>query len=129
MFLDHGATLSVSGSLDPTRAACQLKKKKKKNGKKERTKVYPKETEEHSLAKNKHKILKCGQKNSAWWTKGRKGKKGLSKGNGGFQKGGFRPYQPDKGAGKDKTQNKGKGKDQKGEGKEGAFHQPGLFSL
>ena len=37
----------------------------------------------------------------AWWTKGPKGKKGLSKGNDGFQKGGFRPYQPDKGAGKD----------------------------
>ena len=33
--------------------------------------------------------------------KGKKGKKGLSKGNDGPQKGGFRPYQPDNGAGKD----------------------------
>ena len=59
----------------------------------------------------------------AWWTKGRKGKKGLSKGNDGFQKGGFRPYQPDKGAGKDYIQNKGKGKYQKGKGKEKAHPQ------
>ena len=62
----------------------------------------------------------------ASWTKGRKGKKGLSKGNDGFQKGGFRPYQPDKGAGKDCTQNKGKGKYQKGKGKEDAHPQSGL---
>ena len=45
-----------------------------------------------------------------WWTKGRTGKKGLKKDNGGFQKGVFRPYQPDKGAGKDYTRNKGNGK-------------------
>ena len=44
----------------------------------------------------------------AWWTKGRKGKKGLSKNNDGLQKGGFRRYQPDKGARKDYSQNKGK---------------------
>ena len=50
----------------------------------------------------------------AWWNKGRKGKKGLSKGNDGFQKGGFRPYQPDKGAVKAYSQNRGKGKFQKG---------------
>ena len=31
---------------------------------------------------------------------------GLSKGNDGFHKGGFRPYQPDRGAGKDFSQNK-----------------------
>ena len=49
----------------------------------------------------------------AWWTKGRNGKKGLSKGNDGFQKVGFRPYQPDKGAGKDDSQNEGKGKFQR----------------
>ena len=48
------------------------------------------------------------EEDSAWWSKG---EKGLSKGNDGFQKGGFRPHQPDKGAGKDYTQNKGKGKE------------------
>ena len=53
----------------------------------------------------------------AWWTKGRKGKKGLSKGNDCFQNCGFRPYQPDKGASKDYTHNKGKGKHQKGKAK------------
>ena len=76
----------------------QLKRRNRKG--KGSTKVHPKEAEEHSLAKNKHEILKCGQK--------RKGKKGLSNGNDGFQKGGFRPYNPAKGAGKDYSQNKEK---------------------
>ena len=62
----------------------------------------------------------------AWWSKGKKGNKGWSKGNEGFHKGGFRPYQRDKGAGKDYTQNKDKGKDQKGKGKEGTYPQSGL---
>ena len=65
----------------------------------------------------------------AWWSKGKegkKGKKGFSKGNVVFQKGGFRPYQPDKGAGKDFHQNKGRGKDQEGKGKEGTFPQSEL---
>ena len=61
-----------------------------------------------------------------WWTKGRKGKKGLSKGNDGFKKGGFRAYQPDKGASKDFPQNKGRGKDQKGKGKERTYPQSGF---
>ena len=63
----------------------------------------------------------AARRGPVWWSKGKKGKKGLSKGNDGLHKGGFRPYQPDKGAGKEKTQNKGKGKDQKGKGKEGTF--------
>ena len=62
----------------------------------------------------------------AWWNKGRKGKRGLSKGNDGFQMGGFRPYQPDKGAVKDYSQNKGKGKHQIGKGKEEAHPQSRL---
>ena len=66
------------------------------------------------------------EKDFAWWNKGRKGKKGLSKGNDGFQKGGFRPYQPDKGAVKDYSENKGNGRFQKGKGKEEAPPQSGL---
>ena len=46
----------------------------------------------------------------AWWTKGRKGKKGLSTGNDGFPKGGVRPCQPNEGASKDYIQNRGKGR-------------------
>ena len=53
----------------------------------------------------------------AWWNKG---KKGLSTGNDGFQKGGFRPFQPDNGAVKDSSQNKGKARFQQGKGKEEA---------
>ena len=55
----HGTTLSVSGSPDHIRAASW---KEEKEREKESTKVYPKEAEEHSLAKNKHKIPKFGQK-------------------------------------------------------------------
>ena len=66
------------------------------------------------------------RKDFVWWFKGKKGSDGMSKNNDGFHKGGFRPYQPDKGAGKDYTQNKGKGKDQKGKGKEGTYAQSGL---
>ena len=78
------------------------------------------------MAKNKHKILKCGQK----WTllggpKDAKARKDCPKGSDGFQKGGFRPYHPDKGAGKDYSQDKGKGKFQK-KGKERGYHQSGL---
>ena len=55
----HGTTLSVSGSPDHTRAASWNEEKERE---KESKKVFPKEAEEHWLAKNKHKILKCGQK-------------------------------------------------------------------
>ena len=60
---------------------------------------------------NKHKILYGGQKRTSLVVQ-RKERQGLSKGNDGLQKGGFRLYQPDKGAGKDYPQNKGRGKDQ-----------------
>ena len=68
---------------------------------------------------NRHKTLNAGQKRALLGgPKGKKGKRGLSKGNDGFQKGGFRPHQPDKGAGQDYTQNKSKGKKQKSPMKE-----------
>ena len=50
-------------------------------------------------------------------SKRKKGKNGLSKGNDGFHKRGFRPYLPDKSASKDFHLNKGRGKDQKGKAK------------
>ena len=62
----------------------------------------------------------------AWWTKGRKGKKGWPKSNDGFQKGSFRPCQSYKGAGKDFNQNKDKGKDQKGKHNENLYPQSAL---
>ena len=49
----------------------------------------------------------------AWWTKGRKGKKGFSKGSDGFQKGGFRLTSQIKGAGKDFSRTKAKESTQK----------------
>ena len=103
--------------------------KEEKEREKESTKVYPKEAEEHSLAKNKHKIPKFGQKRTLLGgPQETKARKACQKGKDGYQKGGFRPYQPDKGAGKDYHHNKGKGKDQKGKGKEGTYPQSGFSS-
>ena len=99
--------LSVVWRPDDSRAA---KSKEEKEREKEWAKDDPKGPEEHSLAMSRYKIP---QKRTLLGSKGKKGQKGLSKGNDGFQKGGFRTYQPDKGAGKDFHQNKGRGKDQK----------------
>ena len=73
MFLDMRRHW-VSGSPDHTRAASWKEKEREKENRREMTK----EAEEHSLAKNKQKILKCGRKRT------------LLGGNDGFQKGGFR---------------------------------------
>ena len=52
------------------------------------------------MAKNEHKVPKCGQKRtSLGGSKEKNVKKGLSKGNDDFQKRGSRPYHPEKGAG------------------------------
>ena len=63
MMRDHvsgrGTTLRVLGSPDHTDATSW---KEEKDREQERTKAYPKEAEEHSLAKKKQKILKRGQK-------------------------------------------------------------------
>ena len=61
---------------------------------------------------NRYKIPNGGQKRTLLGgPKERKARKACQKGNDGFQKGGFRPYQPDNGAGKDFLQNKGRGKE------------------
>ena len=63
-----------------------------------------KEPEEHSLVKNQHRTVNGGQKKivlCAWWSKGKRGKQGFSKRNGGFWKSGFRTYKPEKGASND----------------------------
>ena len=75
---------------------------------------------------NRYKVPNGGHKKTLLGGPRKKSKKSLSKSNDGFQKCGFRPYQPDIGAGKDLHQNKGRGKDQKGKGKEGTFPQTGL---
>ena len=65
----------------------------------------------------------------AWGSKGKKGKIGLSKGNEGFQNGGFRTYQPEKGAGKEFIQHEGKGNDQKKKGEGRRLSSIWTFSL
>ena len=66
------------------------------------------------------------QEDCAWWSRGKRGKKGFSNGNEGFQKGGFRSYPPEKGTSNDANLNKSRGKDQKGKGKKGTYLQSGL---
>ena len=66
------------------------------------------------------------EEDCALWSKRKRGKKGFSKGNEGFQEGGFRTYKPEKGASNDFMPHKGRGKDQKGKGQEGAYPQFGL---
>ena len=51
-----------------------------------------------------------------WWSKGKKGKKGFSKGNEGFHNGGFRTYQPEKRQAMISTRTKGRSEDQKRKG-------------
>ena len=79
------------------------------------------------MVMNRCKIPNGGQKRtSVGGPKERMAGKGLSKGNDGFQKGGVRLYQPDKGAGKDFHQNKGRGKGQKEKAKKEPILNPVL---
>ena len=111
----HGTTTSVPGSPDHSWAA-----RGKGKG------ISPKSGRAfHGEAQAQDSEM-WSEEDFAWWTKGRKGKKSLPKGNDGFQKGGFRPHQPAEGTGKDCVQNKSKGKFRKGKGKEVAHPQSGL---
>ena len=99
----------------------------KKKREKENTKVYPKEAEEHFMAKNKHKILKCGQKRTLLGgPKDAKARKACQKAMMAFRRLVFVLTSPTKVQARIFPQNKGRGKDQKGNGKEGTFPQSGL---
>ena len=86
-----------------------------------------KESEEHSLAiEQAQDPVNGGQKKIVLsCPKEKEARKVFRKENEGFHKGGFRTYQPEKGAGNDFTPHKGRGKDQKGKGKEGTYPQSG----
>ena len=78
----HGTTLSVSGSPDHTRPSPEKEKEKEKEG----TKVYPKKGGGAFLgAEQAQDSEMWSEENFAWWNKGRKGKKGLSKSNDGLK--------------------------------------------
>ena len=67
--------------------------------------------------KNKHRTLNGGQKKTLLGgPKETEARKVFRKANEGFQKGGLRTYQPEKGARKDFNPNKGRGNDQKRKG-------------
>ena len=70
-----------------------------------------------------HESELWSEEDCAWWSKGKRSKKGYSTGNEGFQKDGFRSGQPEKDACNDFNPHKGRGKGKKGKGKEGAYPQ------
>ena len=83
-----------------------------------------KEPEEHSLVKNKHRTLNGGHKKVVLGgPKEREARKVFRMVMKAFRKVGFRTYQPEKGASNDFNPHKGRGKDQKGKGKESAYPQ------
>ena len=104
MTRDHvfrlGTTLSVLACPDHSSTA---RWKEGKEREKEKAKDDPKRQEEYFCWMNWYKTLNGRQKRTS-------------------------SHQPDRGAGKDFHQNKGRGKDQKGTGTEGTFPQSGLSS-
>ena len=93
----------------------------------ESTSVYTKEEEEHSWAKNQHKILKCGQKMTLLdGTQDAKGRKDCQKkkNNDGFSEAWFSPFTIQiKAQLSIVSRNKGNGKFQKRQGKEETHRQ------
>ena len=73
---------SCSCTWDASEYAWQSRPFKGRRGREEKEKARenPKEPEEHSLAKNKHKILNGGQEEDfGWWSHGHKGQERLVK--------------------------------------------------
>ena len=81
------------------------------------------EQEEHSLLKNKHKILNCSEKKIVLGgpNEGEATKIFRKITDFFFFEDGFRTHHSEKSAGSDCNQHKGRGKDQEGKGKEGAY--------
>ena len=99
----------------------------KKEREKEKAQDNPEGPQRAFCGVIKRKILNGGKKKTQFGVpKERKARRACRKGNDGFHKGGFRPYQPYNGTGKDFHQHKGRGKDQKGEGEERTVPQSGL---
>ena len=86
-----------------------------------------KEQEGHSLVKNKHRILNCSQKKIVLGgPREREARKVPRKVKKRLSDGGFRTHQSEKSAGSDFNSHKGRGKDQKGKGKERTYSQSGF---
>ena len=106
---------------------CEGREVRKRKGKgKGKGKGRSKGTGRAFLGEEQAQDLNGGQKKIVLGGQKEGGKKVFSKGNEGFQKGGFRTYQPEKGAGNDSNPHKFRSKDQKKKGKEGAYPQSGL---
>ena len=103
--------------------------KKKKAKEKVTAKVGAKELVKHTLVKKKHKTLNGGQKKMVFsGPKVKEARKVLRKVKNYLSESDFRTYQPENGTGNECHPYKGRGKDQKKKGKEGACPQAGLFA-
>ena len=100
--------------------------KKKRKGKRKRQRTIQKDQKSILWWWASARSRMVARNDKVWWSKGKKGKKACQKAMMASMRVGFRLYQPDKGASKDYTQNKGKRKDKKGKGKEGTFPQSRL---
>ena len=120
MFIGRGDNTSILGSPDHLKADKSGEEKAK-----EKAKVESKELEEHSLAKSR--TLNCGQKMIVLGgPKEQESRKVFRKVMKAFGKVGFRAYPPERGSSNNFNPHKGRGKDQKGKGREGAFWRKGI---
>ena len=89
----HGTTTSILGSPGPFKSR-QVRRKGKGKGK---GKGEFKGTRRAFLGEEPAQDPEWwSEEDCAWWSKGKRGKKGFSKGNEGFWKSRFRTYQPEK---------------------------------
>ena len=120
----QGTTTTTLGSPDRFKAQCSeekvKQKEKRQGGFKGTGRVF--NCEEHAHDPEWWSKEKC-----AWWSIGERSWKAFSKGKNLLSESGFRTYQPEKEYSQlIKNLHKGRGKDQKGKGKEGAYTQSGF---
>ena len=103
---------------------------KKRSRERKKAKEDSKEKEEHSLVKNKNRILNGSQKKIVFGCpKGKEARRVRRKKKNRLSQRGRRTYQSEKSAGSDFNSHKGRDKDRKGKGKEGAYTQSGFQPL
>ena len=124
MFSGRGTTLSVFGSPDHSRAArCEEEKEREKD----KAKDDPQGPEEHSLVMNNRKILNGGKKRTQFGgPRERKARRACQKAMMASTRVVLALTSPTKVQGKDFHQSKGRGKDQKREGKQGTYPPSGF---
>ena len=119
----HGTTTSLLGG--PHHSGPENSRKKGKG--KRKSKGEARGTGRAFLGEQREQKPELwSEKDSTCWFKGKRGKKGFSKGNESLRKGGLRTSPSQKGSSSDYDSHKGKVKDQKGKDKECVIQQSGF---